>query len=194
MSIASSPRTSPTMIRSGRIRRALMTSCRCLTIPFPSMLGGRVSSRTTCSCRSCSSAASSIVTTRSCAGIKAESTFKSVVLPEPVPPETRIFNLPCTAHLSRSSIVAVSELLLIRSSAVSGSRPKRRMDTMGPSSERGGMITLTREPSCSRASTIGDDSSTRRPTRETIRSMIRIRWPVSLKLTLVGSRTPLRST
>jgi hypothetical protein len=32
----------------------------------------------------------------------------------------------------------------------------------------GGMMALTREPSGSRASTIGEDSSIRRPTRETI--------------------------
>ena len=37
MSSASSPRTSPTTMRSGRIRSALMTSCRCLTAPLPSM-------------------------------------------------------------------------------------------------------------------------------------------------------------
>jgi hypothetical protein len=39
MSMASSPRTSPTMIRSGRIRRALITSSRWRTAPFPSTLG-----------------------------------------------------------------------------------------------------------------------------------------------------------
>ena len=46
----------------------------------------------------------------------------------------------------------------------------------GPSSASGGMMALTREPSGRRASTIGDDSSTRRPTRETMRSMICSRW------------------
>ena len=45
----------------------------------------------------------------------------------------------------------------------------------------GGMMALTREPSARRASTMGEDSSTRRPTRETMRSMICIRWPLSLK-------------
>ncbi len=50
ISKASSPRTSPTTMRSGRIRRLLITSCRCRTAPLPSMLGGRVSRRTTCSC------------------------------------------------------------------------------------------------------------------------------------------------
>jgi len=42
----------------------------------------------------------------------------------------------------------------------------------GPSNASGGMIAFKREPSGSRASTIGEVSSTRRPTRETIRSRI----------------------
>src|SRR5579871_4448090 len=48
-------------------------------------IGGRVSSRTTCGCCNCSSAASSIVTVRSAASIMRDSAFNSVVLPEPVP-------------------------------------------------------------------------------------------------------------
>ena len=50
-------------------------------------------------------------------------------------------------------------------------RENFRMVSDGPSTARGGITALTREPSGSRASTIGDDSSTRRPTRQTIRSM-----------------------
>ena len=69
MSKASSPRTSPTTMRSGRIRRLLMTNCLCRTAPLPSMFGGRVSKRTTCSCLSCNSAASSMVTMRSLFGM-----------------------------------------------------------------------------------------------------------------------------
>ena len=42
-------------------------------------------------------------------------------------------------------------------------------------------MAFTREPSASRASTIGDDSSTRRPTRETMRSMICIKWSIVLE-------------
>ena len=34
------------MMRSGRIRRELTSSCRCRTAPLPSTFGGRVSSRT----------------------------------------------------------------------------------------------------------------------------------------------------
>ena len=51
------------------------------------MLGGRVSRRTTCSCLSCSSAESSIVTMRSSLGMKRDRTLSIVVLPVPVPPE-----------------------------------------------------------------------------------------------------------
>ncbi len=49
MSSASGPRTSPTTMRSGRMRRALRTSSRMRTSPAPSALAGRASSRTTCS-------------------------------------------------------------------------------------------------------------------------------------------------
>ena len=58
----------------------------------PSRLGGRVSSRTTCGCCSCSSAASSMVTMRSPWSIRRDSALSMVVLPEPVPPETMMFS------------------------------------------------------------------------------------------------------
>ena len=45
-----------------------------------------------------------------------------------------------------------------------------QLGSMGPSRARGGMMALTREPSGSLASTMGDDSSTRRPMAETILS------------------------
>ena len=44
----SAPRTSPTMIRSGRMRSAFRTSSRMRTSPWPSMFGGRASSVITC--------------------------------------------------------------------------------------------------------------------------------------------------
>ena len=43
--------------------------------------------------------------------------------------------------------------------------PKRRIDNTGPSRVSGGKTAFTREPSASRASNMGDDSSMRRPTR-----------------------------
>ncbi len=69
MSRASPPRHSPTMIRSGRMRRALRTRSRMVTSPSPSMLAGRVSMRTTCGCCNFNSAESSMVATRSFPGI-----------------------------------------------------------------------------------------------------------------------------
>ena len=48
---------------------------------------------------------------------------------------------------------------------------KRRIESAGPSTESGGITTLTREPSASRASTIGLSSSTRRPRGARIRSI-----------------------
>jgi hypothetical protein len=49
---------------------------------------------------------------------------------------------------------------------------KRRIVITGPISDSGGTITLTRSPVGRRASTIGLDSSTRRFTCETIRSIV----------------------
>ena len=54
----------------------------------------------------------------------------------------------------------------------SGFEPNTRIVTAAPSRASGGMIALNRDPLAIRASTIGEVSSIRRPTRETIRSMI----------------------
>ena len=107
MSSVSEPRHSPMMIRSGRIRRALRTRSRVVTSPVPSMLAGRVSIRTTCGCWSRSSAASSIVATRSSSGMKAERAFSSVVLPLPVPPEMTMLIRALTQAERKSSISGV---------------------------------------------------------------------------------------
>src|SRR4030043_422121 len=55
-----------------------------------------------------------------------------------------------------------------KSSTFMGSRANLRMERAGPSRARGGMMALTREPSGSRASTMGEDSSMRRPPPELI--------------------------
>jgi len=135
-----------------------------------------------------------MVTMRSAAGIKPESTLSSVVLPLPVPPEIRMLTLAWPSACSTSTIGGVRLRLASRFSMVSGLTAKRRIDRIGPSIASGGMMAFTREPSGRRASTIGLDSSTRRPTRETIFSMIFIRWALSLKVTSVSSRRPARST
>ncbi len=89
-------RTSPTTMRSGRMRRAFVTRSRIVTSPRPSMLGGRASRRSTWSWCSWSSAASSMVTMRSSVGMNDDSTFSVVVLPVPVPPETMMLSRPVT--------------------------------------------------------------------------------------------------
>ena len=91
-------------------------------------------------------------------------TFSSVVLPAPVPPLTRTFRRDRTQCSRKSSIGCVIARRLTRSAAFSRSAGKRRIESSGPSTASGGMIALTREPSGRRASTIGELSSTRRPT------------------------------
>ena len=61
-----------------------------------------------------------------------------------------------------------------------------RIVRSGPESESGAITALTREPSRRRASTIGEDSSMRRPTWATIRLMIRRRCESSLNRTVVS--------
>ena len=172
MSRASPPRTSPTTILSGRMRRAFRTRSRIVTSPRPSMFGGRYSRRTTCGCWSRSSAESSIVRMRSSSGRNDDSTFSVVVFPAPVPPETRMFRRPRTQASRSSTVCLVRVPNEIRSSAPYGSAENFRMVRQAPSIASGGMTAFTREPSGRRASTYGDVSSTRRPTLATILSMI----------------------
>ena len=115
MSRAEASRTSPTMIRSGRIRRLFWTRSRMSTAPLPSMLEGRDSSRITCSCLSWTSAASSIVTMRSSEGMNDESTLSVVVLPEPVEPDTMMLSRPRTQTSRKSAVRWLNEPKFTRS-------------------------------------------------------------------------------
>ncbi len=117
-----------------------------------------------------------------------------MVFPAPVPPEMIKFKRPLTMAESNSSMGSVRVLFSSMLRAVMGSRPKRRIERQAPSRASGGMMALTREPSCRRASTMGEDSSTRRPMRETMRSMICIRCWLSLNDKMVFSSLPPRST
>ena len=173
MSSASPERHSPTMIRSGRMCIALRSRLRIVISPSPSRLGGRDSSVITCSWRSWSSAASSIVTMRSSLGMKPDSTLSVVVLPEPVPPETNRFSRASMHARRNSNISGVAVPNRMRSSTVYGRVENFRTVMTGPISESGSMIALTREPSGRRASTRGLDSSMRRPIGVMIRSMTR---------------------
>ena len=116
-----------------------------------------------------------------------------VVLPEPVPPEIRMFSRQRAAT--------------IRSCAISGLIAPNwhnfaksmlcflnlRMEIDVPSIAIGGITILTRLPSRRRASHKGLDSSTRRPTRLAIRFAIPTNWGSSIKVTLDFSTKPLRS-
>src|SRR5690606_361210 len=76
-----------------------------------------------------------------------------------VPPLMIRFRRAATASASRSSS-ARSKLPRCTSSCGPGRRPaKRRIEIAGPSTESGGMATLTRDPSESRPSAIGRGSS-----------------------------------
>lgn len=86
ISRASSPRTSPTISRSGRIRSAARIRSLIRISLSPSRFAFRASSRTQCASDKRSSSESSIVITLSSCGIYADSAFRKVVLPEPVPP------------------------------------------------------------------------------------------------------------
>src|ERR1035438_7759257 len=88
-----------------------------------------------------------MVRIRSRGEMNQESAFSSVVLPAPVPPDTIMFNLAFTAASSRRIMPGVSAPLATRSSGISLSVPKRRIDSNAPSTASGGMMALTREPS-----------------------------------------------
>ncbi|CAB4965469.1 unannotated protein [freshwater metagenome] len=165
MSIASPERTSPTTMRSGLMRSALRTRSRMEASPAPSAFAGRHSSRKIWRPGSRSSAASSIVTTRSSAGMNAATALSNVVFPAPAPPLTMMLHRDCTAHSSNFATPGeqTSGNWIVRA-------PNLRMVSSGPSTESGGTTPLTREPSGSRASTIGDVRSMRKPSGATMRS------------------------
>ena len=194
MSSASPPRHSPTTMRSGRIRSEFFTRSRIVKAPLPSMFACLVSSETTCGWLSWSSAASSIVTMRSALGIDAESTLRSVVFPEPVPPEMRMFFFAMTARSRNFAMRGVSEPRRMKSSTIRRRFGKRRIVMQLPRSASGRMMALTREPSARRASTSGCDSSIRRPSGVTMRSMTARTRSSSVKRVLVISTLPARST
>jgi hypothetical protein len=109
--------------------------------------------------------------------MNAERALSIVVFPDDVPPETMMF-IRARTHAARSSAVAGSRLLRLSSSSSPYALGKSRIVTVGPLSTSGGRTTCTRAPrgmrssGGRRASTIGLDSSTRRLTVETMRSMV----------------------
>ena len=80
-----------------------------------------------------------------------------------------------------------------RSSIVWRSGRNLRIVTVGLRGISGGIIMFTRDPSGNRASTNGEDSSTRRPSGAMMRSMMRRMCASSLKRASAAWITPLRS-
>ncbi len=115
-------------------------------------------------------------------------------MPELVPPLTRMLQRARTAARSSSPISSFMVPRPSRSSGLSGSLRNLRIDTTGPSSASGGITTLMRPPSGRRASTIGFDSSSRRPIGARMRRTMRSRWLLSAKRTGMRSSTPCRDT
>ncbi len=100
-----------------------------------------------------------------------------------------------STHFARKS-AASRESVPISTSSLIAKRfcANLRIVSSGPDSERGAMIAFTRDPSGSRASTIGDDSSIRRPICPTIFVMIRRRCESSVNVSPVRESRPRRST
>ena len=82
---------------------------------------------------------------------------------------------PRTQASRKSAVFSEMEPKSMRLCTVNGSVANLRMVRQEPSIDSGGMTALTRLPSGSRASTMGLDSSTRRPMRDTILSIVRRR-------------------
>jgi hypothetical protein len=110
------------------------------------------------------------------AGIAADSTFRKVVFPLPVPPDITILSLAFTAACKKSAISSVKEPKLIKSAILNGSLLNFLIEITGPFKETGGITAFTRLPSRRRASTMGELSSILRPIGAIIRSMICLMW------------------
>ena len=161
--------------RAPRRRRADRDACatrrgrdpgRC-SAPAPSALAGRASSRTTCGCGSRSSAVSSMVMMRS---VGTEMTGERVE-------QGRLARSGTTGdhHVGAVRHQRRAAARRRRRSTPNASRPirrapKRRIVRHGPSIASGGITACRRDPSGSRASTIGEDRSRRSA------SGARMRW------------------
>src|SRR5579864_5883618 len=95
--------------------------------------------------------------------------LSNVVLPDPVPPEIRIFNRQRAAISSarRNSGDTVPSFGKLENSTTL--RENLRIETHAPFKLSGAITTLTRLPSARRASSIGLDPSTLRPIKDAMR-------------------------
>ena len=156
---ASGPRTSPTIIRSGRIRRLDFRQSFMSTSGVPSGRSRRVSIRSQWSWYTCNSAVSSTVSNRRCHGMYIPRQLSVVVLPDPVPPAiTKLAGRLSSPSIQTHIIAASLELTVpnfTKSIIVRGSSLNLRMVSVGPSGVTGGIVPFTREPSGRRPSKIG---------------------------------------
>ena len=121
--------------------------------------------------------------------------LSSVVLPDPVPPDTRMLKRARThdrRNVISSGLAEWNRLTM--SVGPHFSLVNFRMVRQGPFNAIGGITTFTREPSFRRASQIGVDSSTLRPTRLTIRSITCRICRSDSKVTADNAGSPLFST
>src|SRR5258708_17468552 len=126
--------------------------------------------------------------------MKDDRMLRSVVLPEPVPPETRMLNLARTHERKNDMSSGLDDLNRLTTSAGPHfSLANFRMVRHGPLSAIRGMTTLTREPAFRRASQIGVASSTRPPTKLTMRAMTRRLWRSLSEVTAERVGSPARS-
>ncbi len=109
-----------------------------------------------------------MVTTRCSVGMCSDRAFKKVVLPDPVPPETKMLYPARTRRIRKSAASCERDPRATIRARVNGSRENLRMEMAEPSMAMGESTTLTREPSCRRASTMGWASLTVRLALPTI--------------------------
>ena len=156
ISNASGPLTSPTITRSGRMRKDVLIKSLMLISVVPSSVELLVSKLIKFFIfLSCNSAESSIVITLSSSSTKFERAFRNVVFPDPVPPLTKILYPALTKVLKKSAASFVIDFHLISLSMSIVSLGNFRIVTTAPDKEIGGNTTFTLEPSSSLVSTIG---------------------------------------
>ena len=180
-------RTSPTRIRSGRIRSAFATRSATPTA-LPSRPGTH-SRCTACECGRTSSLVSSMTTRRSSSGTAAASDRSSVLLPDPVAPLTTIVARARTHARSSSAASGCSPLAVHEGAGPESgmlNRRNLRIERLGP--PIGAMTALARLPSRIRASTNGRSSVSSRPT------LAAMRWARSATSSIVRKATSARAS
>ncbi len=115
--------------------------------------------------------------------------LRVVVLPLPVPPETKTFagftSKPSMANQRNAARSVLMVLKFTMSTTVKGSALNFLMVRDGPARETGATVAFTREPSLSLASRRGVDASTLLPTARAILAIILIATSSCSNITLV---------